>query len=549
MRHGVYPDYLDQWTSEAPDAIWLRDRAGDVFTEWSWQRAKAEIDAVAAWLEDRFGTGVAMAILSRNRAHWFLADFAIIASGNVAVPIFTTIPAASAQYVLEFSGAKVLFLGEAQNGDAVRRVLPDGVEIVCLPGVEIDAPHLRWDDLLAEAAGSCPRNRCRPDDVLSLVFTSGTTGVPKGVMQTHASMIVPVARFEVAFAVREHPRFLSYLPLSHIGERQLVEGYSLLSRGTVTFNESLATLLRDLPDVRPNFVFGPPRIWEQLQQAVLAKLGPQLALDRALAEDADAVRARVEALLGLGDSDYCLTAAAPTPPALIEWFARVGVQLLEGYGQTEAMGLVACTRSDYRIGSIGKPLAGVECKLSSEDELLIRAEGLSPGYYEMPEKTAELYRDGWLHTGDKARVDDDGFVYLTGRVKDYFKTIQGKFVAPVPIESDFADNPHTAQVCLLGRGYSKTVMVCVLNEPAQQSDRAEVERTLRAKAQAINASVEHHARVGALILCSEAWTIENEVLTPTLKIRRERVEARFAERAEPLARASAEQSALLIEWT
>ncbi|MGH7338847.1 MAG: AMP-binding protein, partial [Myxococcota bacterium] len=167
-------------------------------------------------------------------------------------------------------------------------------------------------------------------------------------------------------------------------------------------------MLRDLPDVRPNFVFGPPRIWEQLQQAVLSKFGSQPALDRALAEDVAAVRARVDAILGLGDSDYCLTAAAPTPPALIEWFARVGVQLLEGYGQTEAMGLVASTRTEFRVGSIGRPLAGVEYKLSDEDELLIRASGLSPGYYEMPEKTAELYRDGWLHTGDKARVDGDG---------------------------------------------------------------------------------------------------------------------------------------------
>ncbi len=547
--HRVYSDYLEQWASEASDAIWLRDRQGDAFTAWSWQTAKSEIDAVAAWLEARFGTGVKMAILSRNRAHWFLADFAITASGNVAVPIFTTIPAPSARYVLEFSETKLLFLGEAQNWDAVSGALPEGTEIVCLPGVEIDRPHLRWDDLLAEAAGSRPRHRCDADDVLSLVFTSGTTGVPKGVMQTHASMILPIHRFAAAFAVREHPRFLSYLPLSHIGERQLVEAYSLLYRGTVTFNESLATLLRDLRDVRPNFVFGPPRIWEQLQQTVLAEFESQHALDRALAGDGDAVRARVDAILGLGDSDYCLTAAAPTPPALIEWFGRVGVQLLEGYGQTEAMGLVASTRTEFRVGSIGKPLAGVDYKLSDEDELLIRADGLSPGYYEMPDKTAELYRDGWLHTGDKARVDEDGFLYLTGRVKDYFKTIQGKFVAPVPIESDFADNPHTAQVCLLGRGYSKTVMVCVLNEFAQRCDRAEVERTLRAKAETINTQVEKHARVGALIVCREAWTIENEVLTPTLKIRRERVEARFGERAEPLARASAEQATLLIEWT
>jgi long-chain acyl-CoA synthetase len=548
VPHGVYTDYLEQWASEAPDAIWLRDRSGDDVSEWSWARARAETLAVAAWLEERFGTGVSMAILSRNRAHWFLADVAIIASGNVAIPIFTTIPAPAARYVLDFSRTRLLFLGEAQNQDAVRRALPEGIQIVCLPGVEIDEPHLRWEDLLAEAAGRRPRHRCRPGDTLSLVFTSGTTGVPKGVIQTHESMVIPIDRFAAGFAVRDHPRFLSYLPLSHIGERQLVEGHSLLRRGVVTFNESLATLLRDLTTVRPNFVFGPPRIWEQLQQAVLAKLGPQQALDRALSEDVDATRACVDAILGLGDSDYCLTAAAPTPPALIEWFRRVGIQLLEGYGQTEAMGLVVNTRAEFRVGSIGKALPGVEYELGDDDELLIRAPGLSPGYYEMPEKTAELHRDGWLHTGDKARVDDDGFLYLTGRVKDYFKTISGKFVAPVPIESDFADNPHTAQVCLLGRGYSKTVMICVLNEPAQRSDRAEVERALRAKAEAINASVEKHARLGALILCREAWTIENEVLTPTLKIRRERVEARFGERAESLGRAGAEQSVLLIEW-
>jgi long-chain acyl-CoA synthetase len=212
------------------------------------------------------------------------------------------------------------------------------------------------------------------------------------------------------------------------------------------------------------------------------------------------------------------------------------------------MGLSGNTRDAYRVGSIGRPIEGVEYKLSEQDELLIRADGLSPGYYEMPEKTAELYQDGWLHTGDKARVDEDGFIFLTGRVKDYFKTIQGKYVAPVPIESDFADNPCTAQVCLLGRGCSKTVMVCVLNDFAKAGDRAAVETTLREKAQAINATTEKHARIGALVLATEPWTIENEVLTPTLKIHRERVEARFGERAERLAREGAERGELLVEW-
>jgi long-chain acyl-CoA synthetase len=548
MPHAVYSDYFEQWANETPDDIWLRERQGDASTEWSWARARDEIDAIAAALEDRFGSGVRMAILSRNRAHWFLADFAAIASGNITIPIFTTVPAASAKYVLEFSGAEVVFLGEAENWPAVREIVPDATTVVCLPGVEIDDPHLRWNDLLAEASGSRPRHRAEPDDLLSLVFTSGTTGAPKGVMQTHASMILPIERFGLAFEVRDDPKFLSYLPLSHIAERQLVEGHSLVRRGTVTFNESLPTLLRDLTDVRPNFFFGPPRIWEQLQQMVIARLGSQEALDQALRDDEAAARASVDAILGLGDSDYCLTAAAPTPPALIDWFRRVGIELLEGFGQTEAMGLIANTRRDFRTGSVGRPIAGVEYKLSEEDELLIRTDGLSPGYYEMPEKTAELYQDGWLHTGDKARVDDDGFVYLTGRVKDYFKTIQGKFVAPVPIESEFADNPYTAQVCLLGRGYSKTVMICVLNDLAREGDRGAIEQALREKALAINETTEKHARIGALILATEPWTIENEVLTPTLKIRRERVEARFGESAERLAREAAERRELLVEW-
>ena len=545
---STYSETLDQWVEHQPDAIWLRDRAGDAYTEWSWSQARDEIGAVASWLEERFGRGVKMALLSRNRAHWMLADLAIITSGNVAIPIFTTVPKASAQYVLDFSGTEVLFLGEAANADAVLEVLPRGATVVCLPGVEIEREHWRWDDLVAEARGARPKGPVRPDDLVSLVFTSGTTGAPKGVMQTHESMLLPVQRFDLAFRVREGPRFFSYLPLSHIAERQLVEAYSLVRGGSVTFNESMETLLRDLPDVRPNFFFGPPRVWEQLQQAVLGKLGGAEALEAALAEDAHAVREQVDAFLGLGDSDYCLTAAAPTPPALIAWFQRVGLQLLEGFGQTEAMGLIANTADDFRVGSIGKPVSGVEVKLSEEDELLVRSTGLSPGYYEMPEKTAELYRDGWLHTGDKARIDEDGFVHLTGRVKDTFKTIQGKFVAPVPIENEFAETGLCAQLCLLGRGYSKTVMVCVLSDSARGEDRARLEQALCDKARELNGVVEKHARIGAVIATTELWTIENEVLTPTLKVRRERVEARFGEMAEKLAREAAEQGALRFAW-
>jgi len=303
-----------------------------------------------------------------------------------------------------------------------------------------------------------------------------------------------------------------------------------------------------MAETRPTYFFGAPRVWEQLQQIILGQFGSQEALDRALEDDAEGVGDRVRAMLGFQDPDYLLTAAAPTPTALIRWYERLGIELTEGYGQTEAMALIANSPEDRRVGSIGKPVEGVEVKIAESGELLCRAEGLSPGYYNMPEKTAETFVDGWVHTGDKARVDEDGYYYITGRVKDYFKTMQGKFVAPVPIEGEFARNQWVEQLCLLGRGYSKTAMVCVLSGIAQQQDPAVLEKDLRAQANEVNGTLEKHARIGAVIVSKEPWSIENGVLTPTLKIKRDQVEERFGERAQTLAHDAAVQGRLLVEW-
>ena len=221
---------------------------------------------------------------------------------------------------------------------------------------------------------------------------------------------------------------------------------------------------------------------------------------------------------------------------------------MEGFGQTEAMGVILSSHEHRRIGSIGKPIGEVQYKITDEGELAIKADGCTPGYYRQEDKTAELIRDGWLHTGDKVRVDEDGFIYITGRVKDYFKTIQGKFVAPPPIEGAFAKNPHAEQQCLLGRGFSKTVMVAVLTAEAQSSPEQEVEDSILSTIREINQDIEKHARIGAVIVSREPWSVENEVLTPTMKIRRDKVEEQFAELAEQLARTSAEQRELLLHW-
>jgi len=546
MTLTTIPAWLNHRAEQTPNNIWLRDRQGDDYSEWSWSQALDDVNAAASWLESEFAPQTKCAILSRNRAHWVLADFATVTAGNVVIPLFTTLAADTTSYILEFSEVEVLFLGEAENWEKIRDIVPASVKIITLPGVETDSAYISWDAIITAGKGKTPNYNCQPDDLMSLVFTSGTTGLPKGSIQTHNSMLIPTGRFDQGFELRPKPRFLSYLPLSHIAERQLVAMHSLLKEGVVTFNESMATLNRDLADVKPNFFFGAPRVWEQFQQAVLAVMGSQENLDAMLAADAEGTGAAVREKLGLNEADFLLSAAAPISKALLQWYDKLGMAVMEGFGQTEAMALMGNKHGDRKLGTIGRIMDGVEARISEEGELQVKAAGLSPGYYKNPEKTAETFVDGWIFTGDKASIDEDGFVTLTGRVKDYFKTIQGKFVAPVPIEDHFASNPHSEQLCLLGRGYSKTVMVCVLSEISKTTEAAVVEQSLQDITQAINASTEKHARIGAIIISEQPWTIDNGFLTPTLKIKRDQVEAQFGERAMQLATQAAKQGKVLI---
>jgi long-chain acyl-CoA synthetase len=197
---------------------------------------------------------------------------------------------------------------------------------------------------------------------------------------------------------------------------------------------------------------------------------------------------------------------------------------------------------------LGKAAPGVDIKITEEGELAIRADGCTPGYYKQPDKTAELIQDGWLHTGDRFRQDEDGFLYITGRIKDYFKTLQGKFVAPTPIEAQFADNPYVEQQCLVGLGMNKTMMVAVVSETMRDAPRDVIEASVRATLSQLNEEVEKHARMGGAILTYEPWSIENGVLTPTLKIKRDQISDRFGEEAAAMAIESAESKTLVIRW-
>jgi long-chain acyl-CoA synthetase len=221
---------------------------------------------------------------------------------------------------------------------------------------------------------------------------------------------------------------------------------------------------------------------------------------------------------------------------------------MEGFGQTEAMSLIISRKDARRLGSLGKAAPGVDIKITEEGELAIRADGCTPGYYKQPDKTAELIQDGWLHTGDRFRQDEDGFLYITGRIKDYFKSIQGKFVAPTPIEAQFADNPYVEQQCLVGLGMNKTIMVAVVSETMRAAPCDVIEASVLETVEQLNGVVEKHARMGGAILTYEPWTIESGILTPTLKIKRDQISEMYGEEAAAMAAESAKNKTLIICW-
>lgn len=548
MEHDTLLAYLDQWASEKPDTVWLKDLRDDGSDDYSWAESRRQVRCVAAALEARFEKDTKILLLSRNRAHWFFADLAIMASGNVSVGLFTTLNADVAHYIAQFTQARAIFVGEADNWESVKAVLSDDTCVISLPGVEIPEASLTWDQLLSEGAACTPSHVPRHDDTIALIFTSGTTGRPKGVIQTNDSNVIPIRRGSEFLEIEAEPIYFSYLPLSHLAERQVIEFTSLCRGAPVSFNEGLEFLGRDMQRTRPTFFFGAPRVWEQFQQAVLAQFGGADAFDRALLADPQVVSSNVKAALGLDRCAFHLTGSAPLPMPLMAWWDSVGIALMEGFGQTEAMSLIISREGQRRLGALGKPLPGVDIKITEAGELAIRADGCTPGYYKQPDKTAELIQDGWLHTGDRFRQDQDGFLYITGRIKDYFKTIHGKFVAPTPIEALFAENLCVEQQCLVGMGMAKTVMIAVVSESMRATPPEAIEVSVTSTIRSMNASLEKHARVAGVILTYTPWTIESGVLTPTLKIKRDQIADRFGDAAAAMATESAEKKQILVRW-
>jgi long-chain acyl-CoA synthetase len=527
---------LALWVEKRPDAVWLSQPVNGQWHDFTWAQVDDQARRMATALHALgCAPGDRVALLAKNCAEWIIADLAIMLAGLVSVPLYPLQSAESIDYVLRHSQCKAIFLGKLDEPAKLAPGIPAEVMRIAMPYPTLSASH-GWHALLTAHQPLRDGHTQSPDELLSILYTSGTTGQPKGVMLSAKAFAVAGGRSVKELQITEQDQYFSYLPLSHAAERFLVEMNALYSGGRVAFVESLETFASDLRHVRPTVFFSVPRLWTRFQQGVLEKL-PQPKLARLLRIPliGGLVARKIRKGLGLDRARILVSGAAAIPRALLDWYQSIGITICEGYGMTEHLAYGCFNRpGQVRFGTVGRPMPGNELRIAENGEILLRCPSLMLGYYQDPEKTAETISDGWLHTGDKGEVDAAGYLKITGRVKDIFKTSKGKYIAPAPIEGEIAKNLWVEQVCLMGSNLDQPLALIELSPAAREQAREQVAADLAQTLAQLNAQLEAHERLSHFVLVREAWTVDNGCMTPTMKIRRNVLEARFADQLSEL---------------
>ena len=501
----------------------------------TWADVGHQARCAAHWLRAReLPQGSHIALISKNCAHWIIADLAIWMAGHVSVPLYPNLTADSVNQVLTHSDSVLAFIGKLDDWPGMSRGIPQGLPTISLPLHPPGAFDFAWDDL---QRSSPIRDDPRPagEQLATIIYTSGTTGLPKGVMHSFANLGFATTHGTQLFGLNENDRLLSYLPLCHVAERMFVELASIYTGQTVFFAESLDTFITDLQRARPTAMFGVPRIWTKFQMGVYGKI-PAKRLDFLLGLPFIGKRVghKVLAGLGLDALRVALSGAAPVPQSLLDWYQTLGLEVLEVYGMTESCGYShICLPGQYKQGWIGKPCPEVEVRIDESGEVQVRSQANMLGYFKEPQKTAEtLTGDGFLRTGDKGEQDAEGRLRLTGRLKEIFKTSKGKYVAPAPIENRLAVHSRIEQVCVVGDGLSAPLGLCVLSTVNQDEGRASLHSSLEKLLEEVNAVLDKHERLRRLVVVKDSWAVENGFLTPTLKIKRNVIEDTYGARFE-----------------
>ena len=583
-------------------AYYVRDAASWQPTSWGDYAAQVR-QAARALVALGVQPGDAVCILGFNRPEWTTMDLAAMTVGGVAAGIYWSSAANEIAYIVEHSGCAVLLVENAQQWQkavAVPEALSHLRAAVMMRKASTEAPAqtlggisppMTWESFMAlgasmehDAEVQRRLDAIQESDIGTLIYTSGTTGHPKAVELSHGNLSWTSAGLSAAFAVTPQDRLISYLPLAHVAEQMGAICNHVLAGYQVYFASSLETLGEHLQEVHPTVFFGVPRVWEKMQAAIVTKLsaatGPKAVLARwALQTGRDwhamafqgqepgawldlkkklagkLVHHKVQKALGFDQARILLSGAAPIAMENLQFFTSLDLVIGEVYGQSEDSGPTALSLPGFiRIGAAGKPLPGVQVRIADDGEILVKGPNVFVGYKGRPEATAETLQDGWLHSGDLGRIDDDGFIYVTGRKKDLLITSGGKNISPGNIEADLMNLPLVEHAVVVGDSRNYLAVLLTLKNDVLQNfalqhgltgtleqwrTSPQVHEELQRGVDAVNSRQARVAHIRKFSVIQDDFSIANGCLTPTQKIRRNVVQRQYATEIEALYRDTA----------
>jgi len=543
-KHGAgsnneYRSPLDQFRHNVdahPDRIcFVQPSENGVVENLSWRDVDRQVRSMATYINKQdLPLGSRIGILSSNCAHWIMADYAIWMAGHISVPLYPVLSADSIEQILKHSDTQLLFIGKLENWPTMEHGVADSIKRIHFPTSK-EKPGESWNKIIEITA---PLINIKPRDIeelATIVYTSGTTGMPKGVMHSFRNMATVGTLTGKLYDTDHTDRMLSYLPLAHVAERAAVQVNQLYQGFTVYFSSSLETFADDLRRAQPTLFFAVPRIWLKLQQRVFEQVAEKkLNFLLKVPFLSSRVRKKLTDALGMSSVRVGISGAAPLSTSLMAWYQSLGIPLLEGYAMSENFAYSHSTQlGESKIGYVGTANPLVECKISDNDEIRIKSPSNMLGYYLEPGLSAAAFdNDGFLHTGDKGEIDASGRLKITGRIKELFKTSKGKYVSPNPIENLLSKSTDLEQFCVTGPDLPSPIALVTLSESGlAKLSRENGELGLTAELETLlsntNKLLDKHEQLSTIILFREQWTVENDLMTPTLKVKRANIETRY----------------------
>ncbi|MFI5171129.1 MAG: AMP-binding protein [Chitinophagales bacterium] len=524
-----------KWEKDQPAKLYLRQPINGEWHNYTWQQCGDQIRRMANYLRSlNFEPGSKIAILSKNCVHWVLSDYAIWMAGYVSVPMYPNMSPATVKQILIHSESKLLFVGKLDDWNYLKPGVPENLQCIAYPFYGI-TEYQNWDEIVKKHEPVKEDLTYPIENLASIMYTSGTTGVPKGVMHTFYNFAFAAENAFPKLGVDSTASFFSYLPMCHIAERLLIEVGSLYTGGKVSFAESLESFPKNLQETSPTLFLAVPRIWAKFQEKILEKMSQKkLNIYLAIPGLKSIAKKKIKSALGLSKADQCFSGAAPISVDLIKWFWKLDIKIQQAYAMTEDCCYShANFKDNNKIGTVGLRFPQVDVQFTEQGEILIRHPALMKGYYKEEDLTKAAFTDdGFFRTGDKGAVDSEGFLTITGRVKELFKTSKGKYVSPMPIEMKFAGNTDIGQVLVVGYTLPQPIALITLSELGRKKSNEEIETGLKKTLKEINTTLDSFEKLEKIVVIKHEWTIQNNLLTPSFKVKRNEVEKLFQDNYE-----------------